>query len=64
MNTLIAIAGIGILSMIADILRYRKVIVPLAIIGLLIASVVTVMDWNTNIRYFSDMMYFDNISIL
>ncbi len=60
MNTLIAIAGIGIVAMIADILRIRKIIFPVAMAGLAIAAFTAVSDWNTNTRYFNDMMFFDN----
>src|SRR5258705_3310614 len=35
MNTLIAISGLGILSLLAEIFNARKIIVPMTIIGLL-----------------------------
>jgi len=63
MNTLLAITGIGILAMIAEIFRFRKIILPLALIGLLLAGFFAINYWDTNIRYFGDMMYFDNYAI-
>ncbi|RZJ70325.1 MAG: NADH-quinone oxidoreductase subunit N [Flavobacterium sp.] len=45
MNTLIAIAGLGILCLIAEIFNLRKAIVPVTIIGLLAALGLTVNDY-------------------
>jgi len=63
MNTLLAITGIGVLAMLSEIFRFRKAIFPAAIAGLLLALGFAVADWDTNIRYYSDMMYFDNYAI-
>lgn len=63
MNTLITIAAIGIITMIADIIRLRQIILPAVITGLIVASGLAIMDWESNVRYFNDMMYFDNIAI-
>ena len=63
MYTLIAITGIGVLAMLSDIFNFRKVLYPLTLAGLLVALVLTILDWDTNIRYFSDMMYFDNYAV-
>ncbi len=63
MNTLIAITGIGIVAMLAEIFSFRKVLFPLVLTGLAIALGLAVLDWNTNIRHFNDMMYFDNYAI-
>jgi NADH-quinone oxidoreductase subunit N len=60
MNTLIAITGIGIIAMLTEILNFRKALYYLTLLGLVIALGLTIMDWGTNIRYFSDMMFFDN----
>ncbi|MEL1246196.1 NADH-quinone oxidoreductase subunit N [Flavobacterium sp. DGU11] len=45
MNTLIAIAGLGILCLIAEIFNLRKAIVPVTIVGLLGALGLTVADY-------------------
>jgi len=60
MYTLIAITGIGVLAILAEILNFRKVLYPLTFAGLLVALGITILDWDTNVRYFSDMMFFDN----
>jgi NADH-quinone oxidoreductase subunit N len=49
--------------MIADIIRLRQIILPAVITGLLLAAGFAVMDWESNMRYFNDMMYFDNSAI-
>src|SRR6187399_1739441 len=63
MNTLITITGIGILAMLSEIFSFRKALFPLVLIGLIAALGFTILDWNTNVRYYSDMMYFDNYAI-
>ena len=63
MNTLITITGIGILAMLSEIFSFRKALFPLVLIGLFAALGFAILDWNTNVRYFSDMMYFDNYAI-
>ncbi len=60
MNTLLAVTGIGVLALILEIVRFRKALYPLTLAGLLVTVGLTILDWDTNIRYFSDMMYFDN----
>ncbi|QYJ69241.1 NADH-quinone oxidoreductase subunit N [Flavobacterium litorale] len=45
MNTLIAIAGLGIICLIAEIFNLRKAIVPVAIIGLLAVLGLNVADY-------------------
>lgn len=60
MNTLLAITGIGVIAMLTDIFRVKKILYPVTLLGLLVALGLTVLDWNTGHRYFNDMMYFDN----
>jgi NADH-quinone oxidoreductase subunit N len=63
MNTLITLTGIGALAMLSEIFRFRKALYPLVIIGLALAAGLAFMDWGTEERYFSDMMFFDNYAI-
>lgn len=63
MNTLLALTGIGVLAMLAEIFKFRKVLFPVALAGLVLAIGLAVADWNTNIRYYTDMMFFDNYAI-
>jgi NADH-quinone oxidoreductase subunit N len=63
MNTLIAVTAVGVLALLAEIFRFRKALYPLSLVGILIALGLAVADWNTGIRYFNDMMYFDNFAV-
>lgn len=63
MNTLVTITAIGILAMLSEILNFRKALFPLVLVGLMAALGFAIMDWNTGIRYFNDMMFFDNYAI-
>jgi len=63
MYTLLAITISGLLAMLAEILRIKKALLPIAIAGMLAALVLDIADWNTGIRYYHDMMFFDNYAI-
>ena len=63
MNTLLTLTGIGVLAMLSEIFKVRKALYPVVIIGLLAAIGFAVADWDSNIRYYNDMMYFDNYAI-
>lgn len=60
MNTIVAIAGLGVLCLIAEIFNLRKIIIPVTIIGLLAALGLTVADYNLNTSYFNNMVVLDN----
>ena len=60
MYTLIAIATLGVLCLIAEIFNLRKIIIPVTIIGLLAALGLTVADYNLNTSYFNNMVVLDN----
>lgn len=62
MNTLIVVAVLGIISMLSDILGYRKILFPIVLAGLLLALGVTVSEWNSQTVYF-DMLLIDNYSV-
>ena len=63
MNILIALTIIGVIAMLSEILRFRKVLYPLALTGLAAGLVLCAMEWGSNIRYFHDMMFMDNYAI-
>jgi NADH-quinone oxidoreductase subunit N len=62
MYTLIAIAGLGIICLIAEIFNLRKAIVPVTILGLLGSLVLTYPDFGHNYRYFNNMVATNNYS--
>jgi len=62
MNTIITLSVLGIISMLSDILGYKKFILPIVIGGLLVAACSTVAAWNVPQQYFN-MMQFDNYAV-
>jgi len=64
MNSILALTALGVLAMISEIFRFKKqVLFPLIFAGLVVALIVTVRDWDTAVRYYSDMMFFDNYAV-
>jgi NADH-quinone oxidoreductase subunit N len=63
MNTLIAIAGLGVFCLIAEIFNLRKLLVPVAIIGLLGILGLTVSEFNTSASFYNNMIAVDNFSV-
>ena len=63
MNTLLIIAGIGIFGLFSEIFRIKKTLLPVVFLGLAAALVTTILDWNTNVTYFNNMMQVDNFSL-
>jgi NADH-quinone oxidoreductase subunit N len=63
MNTLIAISGLGVLCLIAEIFNLRKLLVPVAVIGLLAILGLTVSEFNTPASYYNNMIVVNNFSV-
>ncbi len=63
MNTLIAISGLGILSLIAEIFNGRKAIVPITIIGLLLILGYNISPFNHLGTFYNNMMFVDKFSV-
>lgn len=63
MTPIIILSITGILLLYTGFLKNKKILVPIAIAGLLAAFVTTLMLWDRPTSYFSDMMHHDNLSI-
>lgn len=63
MNALIAIACFGVLSMMAEVFHYKKAIIPIMILGLVIGFCVNLLEWNTFASYYSNMFLADNYAV-
>lgn len=63
MYTLIAITGLGVLCLIAEIFNLRKAIVPVTIIGLLAILGFTVTQFNLPAAHYNNMVITDNFSV-
>ena len=65
MKGLFIISGLGILAMVAEIFKFKKLLYPLVLIGILGAYATNFMEWNNNmdIKMFSNMIRFDNVAL-
>jgi NADH-quinone oxidoreductase subunit N len=63
MNTLIIISLLGVAAMMADALRFKKILLPLIAVGLLAALGCAVTAWNSNLSYYHEMVLFNNYSL-
>ncbi len=63
MNAFYIICGLGVFSLIAEIINLRKPLILLLMLGIAVALFFIVQDWNTAQAYFSDMLFFDSFSL-
>lgn len=63
MNTLIAIAGLGVFCLIAEIFNLRKLLVPVAVLGLLAILGLTVSEFGHPSSHYNSMVIVDNFSV-
>jgi len=63
MTTLIILSALGVITLFSEIIGYKKIMLPLTFIGLIVALVFNIADWNTNRHYLNEMMIVDNYSI-
>lgn len=65
MKGLLIISGLGILAMLAEIFKFKKILFPLVLLGIIAAYVFNFMEWKTglDISYFSNMISFDKPAI-
>lgn len=63
MNALFVLCGLGILSLIAEIVNIRKGLAVILMLGLAAAAFLLTLDWNTAIGYYNNMVVLDNFAI-
>ena len=64
MNTLFALTGLGIFSLIAEIFNFRKAIVPITILGLIAILGLTISDYNSPSAWYNNMIVVSNFSVV
>lgn len=64
MKVLYILTALGVIAMLAEIFRFKKILLPVALVGLLGAIAAAISDWNTNIQHYNNMLTFDNYAIL
>jgi len=65
MKGLFIISGLGVLAMLAEIFKFKKLLYPLVLMGILAAYAMNFMEWNSNydIPMFGNMIRFDNVAL-
>jgi NADH-quinone oxidoreductase subunit N len=65
MKGLLIISGLGILAMLAEIFKVKKILFPLVLLGVLGSYVANFMEWNSplSIAAFDNMIAFDKLAI-
>ena len=56
MNALYVISGLGILSLVAEIVNLKRLLNGLVLLGLAAAAFLLVIDWNVSASYFNNMV--------
>ena len=62
MKALILLSSLGVITLLAEIFSFKKVLYPIVLLGIASVLVINGMDWNTNITYFN-MMRYDNYAV-
>lgn len=65
MKGLLIISGLGVLAMLAEIFKFKKLLLPLVLLGIVAAYAFNFMEWSNaySISYFSNMISFDKMGI-
>lgn len=65
MKGLFIISGLGVLAMLAEIFKFKKVLYPIVLLGIIGAYAFNFTEWNHNmdIPMFSNMIRFDNVAL-
>lgn len=65
MKGLLIISALGILAMLAEILKFRKLLFPLVMLGIIAAYGLNFTEWNggQSISYFDNMIAFDKLGL-
>ncbi|WP_317898895.1 NADH-quinone oxidoreductase subunit N [Aurantibacillus circumpalustris] len=65
MKGLLIISGLGILAMLAEIFKFKKLLLPIVLLGIVSAFVLNYFEWKTGMsfQYFDNMISFDKPAI-
>lgn len=65
MKGLLIISGLGILAMLAEIFKFKKILLPLVLLGIIGAYLANFLEWNNglSIAAFDNMIAFDKVAI-
>ncbi|MGB3946432.1 MAG: NADH-quinone oxidoreductase subunit N [Bacteroidia bacterium] len=63
MKALILLSSLGVVSLLAEIFSFKKLLYPLVVIGLLATIVINMFDWNLPKNVFFGMMQYDHFAV-
>ncbi|MDI1354132.1 MAG: NADH-quinone oxidoreductase subunit N [bacterium] len=65
MKGLLIISGLGLVAMLAEIFKFKKLLLPIVLLGIVAAYVFNFMEWreSMSISYFDNMIAFDKLGI-
>jgi NADH-quinone oxidoreductase subunit N len=63
MKALILLSSLGVVSLLAEIFSFKKLLYPLVILGLIGTIVINMFDWNLPQKLFFDMMQYDHFAV-
>lgn len=63
MKALIALTVLSVLTMISEMVNFKRILLPLVLVGLAVVFAVNGMDWDIPRRYYNDMIFFDNYAV-
>lgn len=65
MKGLLIISGLGLLAMLAEIFKFRRLLLPLVLLGIVGAFAFNFMEWKApmSISYFDNMIGFDHLAL-
>jgi NADH-quinone oxidoreductase subunit N len=63
MNAFYVICGLGVFSLLAEIINLKRWLIALVTVGMAAVVLLALRDWNTSVSYYHDMVVFDNFAI-
>lgn len=65
MKGFLVISALGIVAMLAEVFKFKKLLMPLTVLGILAAYALNFMEWKQpySISYFDNMIAFDNVAL-
>jgi NADH-quinone oxidoreductase subunit N len=63
MNALIVLCGLGIVSLLAEIVNFRRGLTVIIVLGLAAAVLLLFANWGLRLQHYNNMVVFDNFSI-
>lgn len=63
MSALITLSILAIVILFAGLYKMQRLLLPLGVIGLSAAFILNLLDWNTDMYYYNEMMRYDNFAV-